>query len=662
MSSASPASSSSKRKTPPEISEDEFTRIPTREEKRKQKKVAKHKPSFQYNIQDLRYGKKVTIAHIRDLLLYILVNAQKPQWIHVENKSFISHTVVLYIPGLLPAHLGLNPNVTKSSMPFSLSPDSAESTVEDLTQSTSSSKVPSMSELFTYGCPTRAPGDKTKMHSPINQLLMSPMPDSVKKQIDEETQRLHQSASTLGRHLPLMFLLTPNQMIDNNYSLPSYLPKGNSIVIPGSEKWQLPEQLMQKLSGSHDAPSIDSLSANSGAVAITNSAKSVKGNTRKGDWVETAEAQNPPDNGIYPVLAIDCEMVVSNDGDELARVSVVDFESGQTVFDHFVKPPLEITDYRTRWSGITADLLRTATHTVASIQQCLLLGETPIITPHTILLGHSLECDLNALRIRHPLCIDTALIYKHPRGPPFKPGLKWLAQKWLNKEIQASEEGHDSVEDAKACVDLLRMKMEYEGPEFGNSMNNMEPIVERLNRYTINSPKGKTSAYCDYGNPRWLYGNKATTAISCSDDEEVWTAVRQHVKSHDFVFARLMDLARVQGCKSHVLWFWDNGDPTLTVDSENTLEQALTRFDTLLTSLHSSLPPNTALILVTGHSSPLAMLDLTRRRQRWEQLIKTNGSLEGIEADDRWLTQDDRSLEQSVEEAKEGMAFFRVKT
>lgn len=82
-----------------------------------------------------------------------------------------------------------------------------------------------------------------------------------------------------------------------------------------------------------------------------------------------------------------------------------------------------------------------------------------MITPHTILLGHSLECDLNVLRIRHPLCIDTALIYKHPRGPPFKPGLKWLAQKWLQRDIQVGENGHDSEEDALACVDLLKMKL-----------------------------------------------------------------------------------------------------------------------------------------------------------------------------------------------------------
>lgn len=219
-----------------------------------------------------------------------------------------------------------------------------------------------------------------------------------------------------------------------------------------------------------------------------------------------------------------------------------------------------------RWSGITAERLLSATHTISSIQNLLLSGASPLITPHTILLGHSLECDLNALRIRHPLCIDTALIYKHPRGPPFKPGLKWLSQKWLQRDIQAGENGHDSEEDARACVDLLKMKLANgkslllsighrnwlkTGPDFGDSTNNMEPIVERIGRYMDNSPESrKTSAYCDYGDPRWLYGAKATTAVRCTSDDDVVNAVVKNVQSHTFVFGRMMELSEAQGCKS----------------------------------------------------------------------------------------------------------------
>jgi RNA exonuclease 1 len=82
-----------------------------------------------------------------------------------------------------------------------------------------------------------------------------------------------------------------------------------------------------------------------------------------------------------------------------------------------------------------------------------------LITPRTILLGHSLESDLKALKLKHPWCIDTAILFKHPKGPPYKPGLKYLAKTLLEKEIQTGEGGHDPEEDARTCLELLEMKL-----------------------------------------------------------------------------------------------------------------------------------------------------------------------------------------------------------
>lgn len=89
------------------------------------------------------------------------------------------------------------------------------------------------------------------------------------------------------------------------------------------------------------------------------------------------------------------------------------------------------------------------------------------------------------------------------------------------------------------------------GPDFGDSTNNMEPIVERIGRYQDNSPESrKTSAYCDYGDPRWLYGAKATTAVRCTSDDDVVNAVVKNAQSHTFVFGRMMELSEAQGCES----------------------------------------------------------------------------------------------------------------
>ena len=63
-------------------------------------------------------------------------------------------------------------------------------------------------------------------------------------------------------------------------------------------------------------------------------------------------------------------------------------------------------------------------------------------------------------KLSHPRCIDTALIFHHPRGRPLKPGLAWLTRKWLGRTILDRGPGdHNPEEDARACMDLLKAKI-----------------------------------------------------------------------------------------------------------------------------------------------------------------------------------------------------------
>lgn len=128
------------------------------------------------------------------------------------------------------------------------------------------------------------------------------------------------------------------------------------------------------------------------------------------------------------------------------------------LFDQLVKPSNPVTSYLTAYSGLSEDILSKATLTLADVQSRL--TAPGMIDSWTILVGHSLENDLSALKLAHPKVADTAILFHHPRGPPSKPSLKWLAQKFLEKTIQASENGHDSVEDATSCAELLRLKMQ----------------------------------------------------------------------------------------------------------------------------------------------------------------------------------------------------------
>lgn len=104
--------------------------------------------------------------------------------------------------------------------------------------------------------------------------------------------QLTQPAEALNYPPPFELLLTPNQMIDNGYNLPSYIQAGDRIIIPGRPT---------PVNGTGN-----------GAVAGPSKLPSedrVDPRPLKDGWVETPEAQGPPADGRWPVLSMDCEMV-----------------------------------------------------------------------------------------------------------------------------------------------------------------------------------------------------------------------------------------------------------------------------------------------------------------------------------------------------------------
>ena len=78
----------------------------------------------------------------------------------------------------------------------------------------------------------------------------------------------------------------------------------------------------------------------------------------------------------------------------LARVAVVD-ENLKTVYHTFVKPKLRIVDYLTKYSGITKELLLKVKKTAEDVQRDL----QKLLPPDAILVGQSLNSDLNALKV-----------------------------------------------------------------------------------------------------------------------------------------------------------------------------------------------------------------------------------------------------------------------
>ena len=140
------------------------------------------------------------------------------------------------------------------------------------------------------------------------------------------------------------------------------------------------------------------------------------------------------------MVAVDCEMVTTSEGKlELARVTVVSHRR-QVLLDELVVPYNEVMDYQTRYSGITEELLRPVSSRLEQVQVALLY----LIDQQTVVVGHSLENDLRALKLVHEKCFDTAVVFSSPRGPPYKPALRHLSQEYLGRTIQDSADGHSS--------------------------------------------------------------------------------------------------------------------------------------------------------------------------------------------------------------------------
>jgi hypothetical protein len=57
-------------------------------------------------------------------------------------------------------------------------------------------------------------------------------------------------------------------------------------------------------------------------------------------------------SGPTPILSIDCEMVDTEEGDAIARTSIVNY-NGKVVYDKFARSENRITDFRTVASGVT---------------------------------------------------------------------------------------------------------------------------------------------------------------------------------------------------------------------------------------------------------------------------------------------------------------------
>lgn len=309
------------------------------------------------------------------------------------------------------------------------------------------------------------------------------------------------------------------------------------------------------------------------------------------EWPEVRDTQAI---NSFPMFAVDCEMVATKEGLELARVSLVN-EALKCVYDVLVKPENPILDYKTKYSGITEETLRDVTTTLSDVHRAL----AHLLPPRCILIGHSLENDLQALKMLHPYVIDTSCLFLPPVTSPMKPGLRLLAKKLLGADIQRGEDGHCSIEDASTCMKLVLRRIQD-----GKVVN---IIWKRRSILGEVASLDRSVATIDRPGVIGFLGQH-TNKYPVTTDEEVVEKAKVVIAEHDLTFLQLHSYE--DHLKEHPKTL-DTGDIQAT--------SVLHQLDSHVVDIIASCPSSTVVIVVCG-SSDIREVKRLQQRQDLKKL------------------------------------------
>lgn len=373
-------------------------------------------------------------------------------------------------------------------------------------------------------------------------------------------------------------------------------------------------------------------------------------------WIETKDFEH---SGSH-TFALDCEFCQSANGKVLTRISIINFQN-EVVLDTLVKPDEEITDYVTKYSGITEDKLKDVTTTLSDIHNEI----SKIISAEDVLIGHSLESDLNVMKIKHSRIIDTSLCYEHSRGPPLKPSLKWLADKYLKRDIQKGEvngEGHSSIEDARACLDLVKLKIQ-EGKYFGLNLNEVT-IFERLNKGKAakknQNQKDIRSLLIDYSPLRdWKYDSSILlNKVQVNNDDEIVKIFKKEVDQQDLVILKLREMEFNSGWspipKSYNGYMTDSSTDVVK-------SQLYKNLNKRLNEIMEAMTDNTAFIICSSLGDPREMIKLQNIKKSFQMLERQGKDLTNIPEEERWDFDKLSKLQVATNSARQAISFITLK-
>ncbi|RMZ84492.1 hypothetical protein DV737_g1080, partial [Chaetothyriales sp. CBS 132003] len=582
----------------------------SRKQKKKEQQAQKARDGREVH-PDFIFGKPITsplrIKDLQGLVLYLLADGAAPQWVAIQHAKNIHRVLVMMVPGL------------------------DKTIVESFVETAAAARLdtsPSAQRSNLHILPVKSPGDRNtgRFYSPLQAMLISPEPKTKPSSRTKQdvlpptptpiTRFLHSADDLAQADFPIHPAL-----FDNAADAECEKTRRISVGQSAADGW------------------VDS------TVDVPFPAA-----------VQSADEHTSLTEGLE-VLSLDCEMVLTTDDKySLARISVLNW-LGKTVLNKYVRPTLPIKDYFTQFSGITPEILQNVTTTLQDIQNDML----PLLTPSTILVGHSLESDLNALKMTHPFVIDTSLLYPHPRGLPLRSSLKFLTNKYLKREIQGSLQGHDSVEDARAALDLVILKCQ-KGPNFGVVDANGESIFSRLNR------AGRKSAIVDYGNPERGFGQHATLKVACQDDHDITQGLLDilHKENNDdtpqhlaFLWGRLRDLEKARGWDSNKDRYTFSNHAAGEDDQSEHIQAAAADTVRRLCSIYQALPSSTVLLIYPGPGDMSEVLRLQNMHKEYQREFKVK---KWDELTVQWTDTEAQALRQAFDVARQGWSILGLKS
>jgi RNA exonuclease 1 len=642
----------------------------------------------------------IRIADLQGLLLYCFADGIAPQWISLKHSGHVRKVVALMVPGLeigmFDGTVPVEKSTANGEQEANATSDDAKNPTEDdraadyerwkqglpipdrshrfnprpLSRESLPKPLQPLADMFPHIWPVKAPGDNkyNKVHSPLQAILMSSAPKTKNEESRGKGARPPKVQNGfVPKRTPITtFVASRADLLENEYIL-------HPAFFTSDDEKTSQAEIRQR--GGHSA---------------------------EHGWVDThvssLESGQPPEAEIEQgsmtagrdVFALDCEMCITEGGQsELTRISMVGWD-GEVVLDELVKPTRPVINYLTRYSGITPEMLEPVTTSLSDIQKRLLA----LLTPRAILVGHSLNSDLTALKLVHPFIVDTSIIYPHPRGSPLKCSLKWLTQKYLGKQIQNGMEGHDSIEDARAVLELVKLKCE-KGEHWGTSDVSNESIFRRLSRsvrpnHVPRPGEDRTGAVVDWGNPERGFGAQATVSIGCLDDEAVVNGVSAVINGDDsnhsipaggvdFAWARLRELENLRGwCNRLPDPNNANESTTLVPPPEETtpttsntnvettdhvqpdsLADTVSRTVSNISRIYEALPSCTLFMVYSGTGDPreVSRLQSIHKKHREE----FNSGKPWDEMTYKWTDVEEQNLKKACERAREGCGFMCIK-